>query len=681
MAKHLITRTLPLTARQAEILQVLHKCNGNIAAAARTLNLDRKTVRLTRDAALEKIKKSGQKPPMPPPEDPLPRPKAPRRPSLEPKSLELQQNPISLPQLRLEQIPLLGRPHPDQFEHERITEWRSHRINAILAEMCRRRYEAINLYQPLPHLEEYHRSRAHERILRSGVRAGKTLCAAAEFARGVLEKDPHGKYPVGRGGTAVIVGYDQDHVGKVIYPMLFEPGAFQVIRDEHTRRWRCFNPELSWDRKHAIEANPAPPLIPRRFIKSWSWETKSEHVFSVCRLHNGWEIWAYSSRAKPPQGFRADIYWFDEDLDDPSWIDEAIARIADGKNGGGRLTWSARPHSKNVALLRMSQRAAQQKRERPDDPDIVEWQFNRKLNAHVDKAANERLSRSLRFQGEDTQKMMDLGEYTIDEWKVFPELSRSVHEVPLTAPELKTGSLPRSWTRFAVIDPGVQVCAVLFAAVPPPDFGDFVYLEDELYIQNATDALLAKGMKTKIAGRRYYAWIIDKHGSHSKWVTGRTIAQQYEDAFEEHGIKSDRTGYGFFPGCSERTRRVARVHRWLQVREDGTTKLRFVEGKLPNFWEEAETYHRTRQRDPLDSRRWVTTDDPDDRGPVHTQVCLQYLVMCPAVRYHQHVSEDGVREPSSSAGVHRYLREKQDRKRNKHRREGSGYVNLGPGRY
>jgi len=632
----------PLTARQTEVLKAVRECDGNLTEAARRLGRNRSSVKESYDAALEKIQKGAMKTPMPKKNRPTPLP-----------------------------VP---------SEQERITQWRANRINEILAELCRRRYEALRLYEPLPHLADYHASMAHERILRSGVRAGKTLAAAIEFSRAATEQDPYGKFPVGKGGTGVIVGFDQDHIGKVIYPVLFERGAFEIIRDGVTNRWRPFLPEDPRDIFRAHLAVPAPPLIPKRFIKNWSWERKHEHVFAVCRLHNGWEIWAYSSRAKPPQGFRADAYWFDEDLDDPAWIEEALARIADGKGGGGRLTWSARPHSRTVALLRMSQRAALQKRERPDDPDIVEWQFNRKLNTHVDRLANERLSRALRFQGEDVQKMMDLGEYTIDEWKMFPELSRALHEVPLSAPELAKGHLPLSWTRFAVIDPGVQVCAVLFAAVPPPEFGDFIYLEDELYIRNCTDQKLAEGMKIKIAGKRYYAWIIDEQGSHSRWVTGKRISEQYRDAFEEHDIRAERTGYGFLRSFTKRMPRVEMMHRCLAPREDSPPKLRIVEGRLPNWWAEAETYHRKRERDPLDPSRWIMTDEPDDRGPVHLQVATQYLVMCKAVYYHPHIRMEGGRSPTSTVGVSKYLREKQERLRNKNRREGPGYVNFGPGR-
>jgi hypothetical protein len=623
---------------------------------------------------------SASEPPLPRPEAPLGRPTEPSCPSLTKAPLNEAVSPSDLAAIRKKIRELQKRVPTAEFEAERLTEWRTNRISEILAELRRRKYEALRLYKPLAHLEPFHASKTHERILRSGVRGGKSLAAAAEFARCVTEQDPHGKYPVGRGGIAVIVGYDQDHIGKTIYPMLFEPGAFQIIRDGGDGPWRTFNPDDRWDAEHKHLAIPAPPLIPKRFVKHNAWVTKGENVFSVVRLHNGWEIWGYSSHAKPPQGFRADYYWVDEDIDDPSWVEEALARISDGKAGGGRLTWSARPHSRTVALLRMSQRAALQARERPDNPDIVEWKFDRRLNPHIDKEAMDRLSRALRFQGEDAQKMMDFGEYTIDEWKMFPELNRNVHEVPLSAPELATGSLPKSWTRFAVIDPGVQVCAVLFAAVPPPSFGEFVYLEDELYIQNATDRLLGEGMKTKTAGKRYYAWIIDKQGSRARWVSGRTIAQQYSETFEEYGLRSDRTGFGFFPSCTDKTRRVAEVHRWMAVRDDGLPKLRIVEGRLPNFWAEAETYHRKRQRDPLDPSRWVTTDDPDDRGPVHTQICLQYLAACTAVRYHAHTTPDGRSEGSGgSDGPHRYLREKRERQQAKHRRV-QPYVNLGPGR-
>jgi hypothetical protein len=40
---------------------------------------------------------------------------------------------------------------------------------------------------------------------------------------------------------------------------LFKPGAFQIIRDEETGKWRVFRPDDPADMDREDEARPAPP--------------------------------------------------------------------------------------------------------------------------------------------------------------------------------------------------------------------------------------------------------------------------------------------------------------------------------------------------------------------------------------------------------------------------------------
>lgn len=574
----------------------------------------------------------------------------------------------------------LVRDHPNkpsvaEAEAENFTAWRDERITSILAELARRKCEALRLYVPQPIQEQFHACRASERIMRGGNRSGKSVSCAVEFARAVTEQDPHDKYPKGSGGVAVIVGYDQNHVGQTIYPILFKPGAFKIIRDPASGRWRAFQPLNEWDKANARLARPAPPLIPKRFVKRRTWVKKGKEVFSVVHLHNGWEIWGFSSRGKPPQGFKADVCWFDEDIDDPEWVDESSARLADRN---GRMFWSAMPHSRNAALLRLSQRAWDQQKQQVENPDIAEFRMSFSGNIHIDEETKRKKIDAWRWSGDDVARRRDAGEYTVDDFKVFPEFHMGVHGVSPESREFVAGQLPKSWCRFAVIDPGYRICAVLFAAVPPPEFGEFVYLEDELYIPHCTAEMLGQKMKTKIQGKRYQAWIIDDPGSARSEVNGKSIRQQYIESFSKHDIASEATGHRFWLGSRDRLARVESVRRWMAPRELSPPKLRVVEGRLPNFLAEIETYYRKLETDPLDKSRRLATDMPDDRGASHLMVCLQYLAHERRVRY---VPPTGIQDqsPGDRGFWEKYLNDKRERF-NRRNGKPQTYINLGPGR-
>src|SRR5262249_54231171 len=75
------------------------------------------------------------------------------------------------------------------------------------------------------------------RLVVGGNRSGKSACAAVEVARAACGCDPFGKYPKGP-MRIYCVGKDQKHIGQVMYPLLFKEGAFKIIKDKKTGRWR-----------------------------------------------------------------------------------------------------------------------------------------------------------------------------------------------------------------------------------------------------------------------------------------------------------------------------------------------------------------------------------------------------------------------------------------------------------
>src|SRR5579863_875276 len=533
-----------------------------------------------------------------------------------------------------------------------------------LAELARRKIEALRLYSPQPFQRDFHACIAYERIIRGGNQSGKTTAAAVEMARIVTNSDPHGKYP--KKGIAVVIGYDQDHIGKTIYPVLCKPGAFKMIRDGKRGNWRSWNPADPEDVAREHLAEPASPLIPRRFIgpKKVVWENAGEEVFSKMEFRTGWELWAYSSRAKLPQGFRADAVWIDEDLDDEEWLDEIQARVVAKK---GRFFWSALPHSRNKGLVIMSKRALADERDAEGNPDVVEFRSRFSANPFISDAAKRKTVKAWQWSGSDIVRMRDEGEFVLDEFKVFPEFSMSLlGRSPFNAEhkEFKDGQLPREWCRYAVIDPGFVTGAVLFLAVTPAAFGDHVYLEDELYIPRCTADKLAQQMRLKMTGRSYRAFIIDDHGSRRTEASGKSIRQQYSEAMKRHRVHSEVTGYGFALGSDDVEARVMACHEWLSIREDGTTKLRVVEGRLPNFEMEIDQYMKKRQGK-------QTLQRPDDRALNHLMHCFQYAAAHKGLRYYK-PDQNNVRGSRWKG----YL----DRKKARGRKGEAEYVNLGPGK-
>jgi len=163
-----------------------------------------------------------------------------------------------------------------------LSGFRGQEFASIAAEIERRETEALRLFDPLRFQDEYLGCRTKECIIQKGNQVGGTLVGAIELARAVTGQDPYKKYPE-KDGVAIIIGYGEKHIGRVIHKALFRAGAFKMIRDEKTTKWRVFKPWLDAERE--LEARPAPPLIPKRHIKEIVWEKKGERVFSLVILH------------------------------------------------------------------------------------------------------------------------------------------------------------------------------------------------------------------------------------------------------------------------------------------------------------------------------------------------------------------------------------------------------------
>lgn len=490
------------------------------------------------------------------------------------------------------------------------------RLQHAVAEIATRKTESLRLYEPQPVQEAFHKSKASERVLRGGNRSGKSTAGFVEFARAALSRDPYKKYPTNRPLLMYTIGFDADHIGRVIHRMLFRAGAFRIIRDLDTGEWRAFRPWDEMDAARIDEAKPAPPLIPPRYIAAFAWDKKHERVFSCCTLHNGTEIRAFSSKAEPAQGDPVDVVHIDEDLDNEAWVGEMQARLSDLK---GRMFWTAFPHSKNDALVSLSERA-EKERNNPK-PDVEEFVLTFSRNRYIDE---EEKHKRLKAWSPEERRARDAGEYTFDSVLMYPNFSMAIHGAPRddrendAVDEAASGTIPDDWCRYMVVDPGHTVCAVLFAAVPPPNVGDFVFLYDELYLTRCDAEKFGNHVAEKVAGNVFQAFIIDDHYSRmTQPGSGKTVKHSYTEALSARGVRSVQTGSGFLGGSDDVRGRCEQVRIWMNIRGDGTTKLRVKRGQLPNFEAEAKTY-RKKMRDN------VVLDEPIQKHN-HLMDCVGYL--------------------------------------------------------
>lgn len=562
------------------------------------------------------------------------------------KANELLEGAADLPGIVFHDTPEKGAV-PTARADGRITSLEADQVRRLLAETARRQIEALRLYQPLPEQNKFHASMAPERILRGSNRGGKTLPAAVEVARAACGRDPYGKWPLTE-GRFFCVGKDGRHVSQVMWRKLSRANAFKMIRDQNTGLWRAFMPWDLLDKAREQEAKSAPPLIPPRMIADIAWIDKKAGQPNLVKLINGWELVFFSSEAKPPNGVDVDGVWFDEEILDLEWYDEMAARLLDRR---GRFIWSATPQAGTEQLYQLHERAVAQQGE--DAPAVTEHVILLEDNPHISesekKAFREKLSDlafTVRYEGQ----------FALLSFRVFPEWNPVVHKIPYQ-------EIPANWTRWVAIDPGRQVCAAIFAAVPPPDVGDYVYFYDELYIKGCDAGRFGTEMRFKCMGQNIHAFIIDHTGSRvHETASGRTIEDQYSDALKANKVSSLMTGSDFLWASNDVKSGVEASRAWLRTRQNGTCKLRVVEGQCKNFEDEIKMYRYKRIKG-------QTTDEPESRGRVHTMACLRYLAMH-GIRW--------VKPPEFQPvdqGAVKALKAKQQRMREK---MGASFVNLGP---
>ena len=465
-----------------------------------------------------------------------------------------------------------------------------------------------------------------------GNRSGKSLCTFVEDARAVTGQDPYGKYPE-KDGVLVVIGKDWKHISLVCAPLLFRAGAFRIIKDLDTGEWRAFDPSTDGDRR--AEAKPAPPLIPPRFIKSQSWVLKSQGMISNCKLHNGWEIHFFSSEGDPPQGFSADRVHLDEDVSNENWVPEMQARLVDRK---GVLVWSAMPHSTNNALLGLKERADASEEALGEKSVIRQFQLRMLDNPYLDNDEKKKSIERWAAAGEDVLRMRAEGHFITDSVLVYPTFDKRIHSIGTD--QLPKNQIPYEWTRYAVIDPGHAVTAVLFCAVPPDEKYWLVY--DQLYLRQCNAQIFGEEFAKKVRDYHFHAFIIDAHGGRLRDIgSGRLPTDQYTEQLAARGIRSHITGSSFLPGCDDIIARTESTRSSLHIRPDGTTQVKILEGTCGDLFREMKRY---KKQVNYVSGTAIVTDKPNTRGEVHLCQCLEYLCAY-RPKYHRPPAGNGKPDP------------------------------------
>ena len=522
--------------------------------------------------------------------------------------------------------------------------------------------EALKIYRPMPHQLPVHTSRAHEIIIRGGKRAGKSTCAAAEFASrvcGIPVIGPDGQplpliWPVSteeHPRTYWIIGINTEHIGKTIHRLLFAKsmgGMFRAIRDENTNEWRVYNKANPSDLARLKETRLTSGMIPDRMIpgpKAWSWKKARSKEFHSVRLTNGAIIYAFPSSARmPAMGDAVDGIWINEDIESPEFVSEWQDRLNDTD---GWFLWDAFPQMHNNAIGDMIDRA--EKVAEDPDPNIeciqLVYDENLYINDETKARALERMDDddeiARRNRGELLTSMYAMYDFTpalhlldrndgtedtVTRYGVKRSPPRDLLEKILA----DQGRLPAEWTRYLAIDPSHQRTAIHSFVVTPFEYEGVrllhrLIVEWELVMLRVLGIDAAREVKRRMGDRTAYrAFVMDKmKGQQHSAQEGRTTFTVWSNAFQQEGIQSKETGFGFIPGLASPGACATFVRQHMATVIDDLPMLLFVADSTLATQKEFKTFRkRVTKVGGLDT----ILDEPANRRKHDCMAALQYGV-------------------------------------------------------
>lgn len=458
------------------------------------------------------------------------------------------------------------------------------RYASVVKELARRKMEGLALFVPLPHVEPFFKCRAPVRLVDGANQAGKTGHAGAEVAYALTGMDPFKKYPK-RNGKALIVGLDGDHLANPMYTKLFIEGEFQIIRDEHTNKWRSVRPDPNdpkhldpYDLAYKEKWKDAPPLIPDRLVKKTAWEDTAKRIPRITWMENGWSVLWRSSRGKPPQGVQMNLIWADEELfNTEQWIPEMVPRLS---RRGGLLIWSATPQQGGAYLDEYRQKAD------AGDKNVKAFTLLIEDNPYISDE-DRRIFKELLLTDEEVRTRF-YGEYISRGRRVY------AHFDAMDKHGCEPFPIPEDYSREIWLDPSRQRCGTLFAAIDPDEH--HIYIYDGFALENSDANKWADEVKKRQGDTKFERAVIDPDMGSTASVGSSdedTVARRYWDAAERRGVQIRRKGpkerkfAGFFPGKQRFAEREEAVLDALRIRTEphvrGTCRLQVFRGCIPNL--------------------------------------------------------------------------------------------------
>lgn len=557
----------------------------------------------------------------------------------------------------------------------------NNQIKAIV-EAKSRAMNALSLFRPLPHQEKFLREMnmqsVMECLLSGGNRSGKSVTTAVWMASLLLDKpiitetgeEIYARPERWRGEGLLVwgVGYDWKHIGETLYRLLFKAGAFAIIKDKATGKWRAFDPV--GDKERDVEKRKAPPLIPTSEIDpgTWDWENKkAKQLHSVTFKSDGTRLVFYPSTAEVAQGNPVHAIWVDENIENVSHYPEWLMRLTDYQ---GKIIWTTWPTTEpSPAMLGIKDRAEEQRG--GHSPSALYHQFKGSENPHTQNAHREA---ALATMSPEERAARDAGTFQMDGWLMYPRFNKSLHSAlrgdPAADDRLarairEHNGIPGNWTRYLALDPGTAHPAILLLAVPPPmEFGDYAVPYFELYPGRADADQLAEKLRRESEGQRFETFIADYRAARQTAPgLGFSIGDNYSRAFHQRDIRSENTGTSFAPGIDIPEVRIGMLQSWMNIRPDGTTKLRIF--GCPVLCDQLEKYRRkaTPDRKP--------TDKPADGQQIDVATCLEYL----AGHQPRFVAREPLmREPAGLAAWNAFVKANSNS-------TGGKSIHVGPGSY
>jgi len=486
---------------------------------------------------------------------------------------------------------------------------------------------------------------ATEVMYRGGNRSGKSTAGSIRFAcaaRDLPFYDWSGnkhyvrpQYQRGKPLTMWVIGLQLNHIGQTIHRLLFEPGLYQIIKDEDTGLWRPFREWEESERRD--ECQPSPPLIPKSEISEISWSRAAAREFDAVHLHNGTSIYAYASTSDVKQGDAVDWIWIDERIAFPGHYDEWRARLIDKR---GKMFWTSKPFAGNRAMFDLSAKARKQQEEvefgerKPEDVHVIEFILKTSNNPTLSEDSMREFRESL---SAEALAVRDAGEYEISNALIYPYFSNVTHNAIPANPEFddeisrilrdNNGIAPNNWCHEFILDPGTYKPAVLFGAVPPPDLWPddhpvcIVY--DEIFGRGRKlDAYkLMQIVKEKTPpGRVYNKAVIDGHaGRQTSMGAIVRVDQLYWKAMKHSRIPTSDNCRFWVEGSDNFRARKMIVDEHLMLRNNGQPALRIAIQRCPFL-----TKQLTENHFQIDSIGNVNDEKPASRQEDDLRDCLEY---------------------------------------------------------